>query len=286
MLYINSYGQNILYGTRQKFISIQGAALAMSTSAAVTIIIPNYKTLELTKLCLRSLRKYTDCSRIKVLVVDNNSNDESVEYLRKLKWITLLERDTTGENGPQMHAKALDMAMEHVDTEYVMVIHTDTIVLNSSWLDFMLGKIQRNDNIAAVGSWKLEHVPALKAFFKRWETAIRRMLGRKVLDREHYFRSHCALYKSSVVRESRGFYDGESAGISLFNILREKGYELPFIESEELCRYMAHLNHATMILNPREGDRKTAKASAGRKLKSKLRALNPEVILADDSLDD
>ena len=173
----------------------------MSTSAAVTIIIPNYKTLELTKLCLRSLRKYTDCSRIKVLVVDNNSNDESLEYLRQLEWITLLERDTDGESGPQMHAKALDMAMEYVDTEYVMIMHTDTIVLNSSWLDFMLEKIRRSDNIAAVGSWKLEHVPAVKAFFKRWETAIRRMLGRKVLDREHYFRSHCALYKSAAVRE-------------------------------------------------------------------------------------
>ena len=125
MVYINSYEQNILYGTRQKFISIQGAASTMSTSAAVTIIIPNYKTLELTKLCLRSLRKHTDCSKIKVLVVDNNSNDESVEYLRKLKWITLLERDTTGENGPLMHAKALDMAMEHVDTEYVIKAFTE-----------------------------------------------------------------------------------------------------------------------------------------------------------------
>ena len=91
----------------------------MADKPVITVIVPNYKTLDLTKLCLRSLRKYTDCSRIKVLVVDNDSNDESVEYLRTLDWITLVERKTTGESGPVMHAKALDMAMDMVDTELV-----------------------------------------------------------------------------------------------------------------------------------------------------------------------
>lgn len=257
----------------------------MSYSAEVTIIIPNYKTPELTRLCLRSLRKYTDCSRIKVLVVDNDSADESLEYLRKLKWITLLERTTAGENGPEMHAKALDMAMAYVDTPYVMVIHTDTIVLNNRWLDFMLKCIRKNDNIGGVGSWKLESVSPLKVFFKRIETRIRGMIGRKILDREHYFRSHCALYRSDAVRATNGFYDGESAGVSLFAMLKEQNWELPFIQSEELSSYMAHLNHATMILNPRPGDRKTAKVSAVRKLRDKLRCLNSEDILRDDSLD-
>ena len=46
----------------------------------LTILLPNYKTPELTRLCLRSLRKYPDCSRIKVIAVDNASGDESVEY--------------------------------------------------------------------------------------------------------------------------------------------------------------------------------------------------------------
>lgn len=257
----------------------------MSSSAEVTIIIPNYKTPELTRLCLRSLRKYTDCSKIKVLAVDNDSADESLKYLRKLKWITLLERTTVGESGPVMHAKALDMAMEYVDTPYVMVIHTDTIMLNNRWLDFMLKRIRQSDNIGGVGSWKLESISPIKAFFKRIETRIRKMVKRKVLDREHYFRSHCALYRSDAVRATNGFYDGESAGISLFAMLKKQNWELPFIQSEELSCYMAHLNHATMILNPRPGDRKTAKNSAGRKLRSKLRHLNGEDILQDDSLD-
>ena len=58
----------------------------------LTILLPNYKTPELTRLCLRSLRKYTDCSRIKVIAVDNASGDESLDYLRSLSWIRLIER--------------------------------------------------------------------------------------------------------------------------------------------------------------------------------------------------
>ena len=58
----------------------------------LSILIINYKTPDLTKLCLRLLRKHTDLSKVKIIVVDNDSADESLEYLRKLSWITLIER--------------------------------------------------------------------------------------------------------------------------------------------------------------------------------------------------
>ncbi len=257
----------------------------MAENPIMTVIVPNYKTLDLTKLCLRSLRKYTDCSRIKVLVIDNDSADDSIEYLRTLKWITLIERKTAGESEPEMHAKALDMAMEMVDTEFVLVIHTDTLMISDQWLDFLLDKINAAPDIAGVGSWKLEFVPPVKLFFKRIETFIRRILGRKILDREHYFRSHCALYKSDAVRRTKGFYDNESAGVSMFAILKEQGYSLPFISSEELVRYVRHLNHATMILHPAKESRKSAKTRKLRQLNAELKKLHAEEILADSSLD-
>ena len=56
----------------------------MSTKQ-VTIIVPNYKTYQLTKVCLRLLRKNTDLNHADVIVVDNNSNDESSKYLKSLK---------------------------------------------------------------------------------------------------------------------------------------------------------------------------------------------------------
>ena len=57
-----------------------------------TICIINYKTELLTKLCLRSIRKFTR-TPYQVIVVDNNSCDESLTYLRQVKWIHLIERE-------------------------------------------------------------------------------------------------------------------------------------------------------------------------------------------------
>ena len=60
----------------------------------VSICIVNYKTEELLKLCLRSIRKFTTFP-YEVIVVDNDSGDGSLDYLRSLSSIRLIER--TGE---------------------------------------------------------------------------------------------------------------------------------------------------------------------------------------------
>ena len=67
----------------------------------VTILIPNFRTPEITTICFRLLRKYTPPSRAHVIAIDNDSRDESVAYLRRLKWIELIERTTEpGETPP------------------------------------------------------------------------------------------------------------------------------------------------------------------------------------------
>ena len=251
-----------------------------------TIIIPNYKTPELTKLCLRSLRKHTDLSKARVVVVDNDSADASLEYLRGLTWITLVERKTAGESGPEMHARALDEALKLVDTPFFLVMHTDTIVGSDKWLDYLLGAFKGNPKLAGVGSWKLEKCSKLKYYGQRLEDLVRRIfLRRRHAPEERYLRSHCAMYRTDLVRGcTKGFFDGETAGRSLHRMLVAAGYEMRFLESFELGAYIRHLNHATMILNP-SGEGRTSKASSRRKLADKMDDAAFTAILADDTLD-
>lgn len=63
------------------------------------------------------------------------------------------------------------------------------------------------------------------------------------------------------------------------------GVRAGILPVKELSRYMAHLNHATMILNPELRGRKTTSASAFRKLGDKLNVASYREILLDDSLD-
>jgi len=266
----------------------------------LSILIPQYRTLYLTKLCLRSIKKYTDLNKVKVIVIDNESNDESIEYLRTLKWITLIERKAVeGEPPPQAHVGAMALGMENVTTPYVLSIHTDTIVKSDKWLAFLIDKIEEDENIAGVGSWKLEFTPPLKRFLKAlerfWQLKIwYPIIGKKSGNivghgNNHYFlRSHCALFKTDLVKKyTDGFGDsGECAGKGMSRKLLDQGYDLTFITPHELVKYLEHFNHATMILNPNISGRKTGKKSVYKKLKKELFSAKYQNILNNSSLDD
>ena len=253
---------------------------------SVSIILPNYKTPELTRLCLRSLRKYTPHDEIRIIAIDNASGDESAEYLRSLGWIRLIERtpaDIAGMAPALMHTTAMDLALNEVDTPFVLSFHTDTIVYSPDWLEFLLGRINRNEKIAGVGSWKLEFVPPLKRFGKGIEDGLKQLFGKKKPE-FRFLRSHCALYRTDLLKQhTRGFGDGECAGSSIHRCLTAAGYDMEFIPPEVLIKYMDHLNHATMILNPAIGDRRTSTRRARRSLDARMERYR--AILADDSLD-
>ncbi len=269
------------------------------SSPLVTILLPHYKTLELAKLCLRSLKMHTDLSKIKVLAIDNNSGDESLDYLRSVKWISLIERsDIAGEEPAEMHSKALDIGMQSVVTPYVLSIHTDTIVTNNSWLDFLLGKIQLSEKIAGVGSWKLESVSPLKRFGKVIEEFLQQAIWFPLTkkkrsgiigtgDNYYYLRSHCALYRTELIRKyTRGFSDeAQTAGKVIHRKLVENGFQMLFIEPHELSRYMKHLNHATMILNPAIAGKKTGTKKSYDRIMRELKSVQYDKILNDNSLD-
>ena len=115
-----------------------------------TICIVNYKTLDFIRLSLRSIRKFTG-HPYQVIVVDNNSQDESLEYLKGLRWIRLIERDTTGDNGGgYSHGAALQKGLENCDTEFFVSMHSDTFVLKKSFsIETASGRVR---SIIAVNS--------------------------------------------------------------------------------------------------------------------------------------
>lgn len=264
----------------------------------VTILVPNYKTLDLTKLCLRLLRRHTQMEKIKVIVIDNDSKDESVEYLRSVKGIRLIERSIDKDTSPgNSHALALDEALAQVDTPYVLSFHTDTMVKRDGWLEFLLAEIDKYPNIAGVGSWKLETKPIIKKWAKKIETVYQSVMfplfgkGYGKLEGKgknfFYLRSHCALYRTDLLRKyNLTFADEENtAGKVLHRKLVEQGHEMVFLPSEILERYMIHLNHATGALNPQIRENRRHVSKDIKRINWYLRQLDAENILSDDSLD-
>lgn len=268
------------------------------TIKQVTILIPNYKTPEITKICLRLIRQHTDFNQVEVIVIDNNSNDASSEYLKSLHWITLIERKSKNpETGPLSHSRALDLALKKVKTPFVLSIHTDTFVKNHKWLDVLLTPFKNNPNLAGVGSWKLEYISPTRElghkFEQWWKHLLYKYFGYSRYRAERgdiksqYLRSHCAIYRTDIIRKLKtNFSDGDqTAGKIMHEKMIKAGYEMLFLESAYLGSYIDHLNHATMVLNPELGSSKKLLKTGRKRLLKKMRGIDAEDILNKNQLD-
>lgn len=112
----------------------------------VTVIVVNYKTLELTKTCVQSLRKfYPD---IPLILVDNNSNDASKTYIVSQSnehTTVLLNSKNVG------HGIALHQATMLVNTPYVFTLDSDTEILQKGFVEQMLAYFEVKEKLYAIG---------------------------------------------------------------------------------------------------------------------------------------
>ncbi|HPO90888.1 MAG TPA: glycosyltransferase family A protein [Victivallales bacterium] len=216
----------------------------------------NYKTEQLTRICLNSIRANTKPDEYELIVVDNNSADSSLEYLRSLNWIKLIERkNDVEEGGSRSQGTALDIALKNASGEFFLAMHSDAFVRSPDWLDFLKKKITEAD-YASAGTGKLEITnPIIKLLRDLFD--IKKII-RKISDKKKeifYIRAICAIYKTEVLlKENLSFAKNTDIGVTcakqLYLDLIEKGYKCNVIQTHEMLKYIFHLGHATMALNP------------------------------------
>jgi len=262
-----------------------------------TICIVNYKTLDFTRLCLRSIRKFTKYP-YEVIVVDNDSQDESLEYLKSLSWIRLIERragvDEPG--GGYAHAAGLDLGMENCSTEFFVSMHSDTLVLKNNWLRDLIYYFDNDERIVCVGSGKIELTPKWRLLLKRATDL--RTFKRKVLREpdpagkfRNYNRTICSLYRTDILHRERLSFNmdrdmGLSCGQKLYFELVDHGYKTIELPSSIMNRYIIHLAHVTQVFNPGEFTvRKRTQRKCMRLVDKVMSLVIIQDILADNTLD-
>jgi len=262
----------------------------------VTICVVNYKTPDLTRLCLRSIRKYTDYP-YKVLVIDNDSQDSSVEYLKSLQWIQFVSR-TEKKNlsdGGYDHAAALDMGLAMCDTEYFMAMHSDTFVHEAGWLTDLMRYFQEDPAVVCVGGGKCELTITWRHLIKQLD--FKRNL-RKLIPmpdplglHRYYNRTVCSIYRTDVLKKEKLSFlmdrnRGLTAGKRLYFELVDRGFKTVELPDTVMKQYFWHLAHATQVVNADEYQ------LSGRTLRKVRRLLNEMMnsepvreIMSDASLD-
>lgn len=109
-----------------------------------SIIILSYNTLPLTRLCIESIRTYTEPGTYEILVVDNASKDGSREWLEGEEDIRLIANEKN-EGFPRGCNQGLHIAKGNA----LLLLNSDTIV-TPNWLTNMLTALYSAEDIGAV----------------------------------------------------------------------------------------------------------------------------------------
>ncbi len=262
-----------------------------------TICVVNYKTLDLTRLCLRSIRRFTTYPH-EVIVIDNDSQDASLDYLKSLTWIRLIERRAGADEpgGGYAHAAALDLGLESCNTEFFVSLHSDAYAIKDNWLTHLVGCFGKDRKVACVGSGKIELIPEWRALLKKATDL--RTFKRKILRKpdpvgefRYYNRTICSVYRMDILRKERlsflmGRESGLTGGKKLYFELVDRGYKTVELHTSLISRYIVHIAHATQVVNSHEFNLRKKTLRKCHRLAAKLLSSEPALsMLADDSLD-
>ena len=178
--------------------------------AGVTIVIPNYNGIKYIEDCLRSIRKQT--VPVKVLVVDNGSEDESLKVIKnKFPEVKLIE---LGMNTGFAHG--VNEGIKAADTEYIFLLNNDTVIQEDA-TEQLLKAIKRYPNAFSISAKMLalkgEHLIddtgdyycALGWAFTQGKDA-----DRKLFNKRKKVTSACAgaaMYRKSLLEQVGGFDD-------------------------------------------------------------------------------
>ncbi|HEX7018110.1 MAG TPA: glycosyltransferase family 2 protein [Patescibacteria group bacterium] len=127
----------------------------MSSKPEVSVIIINYNGREYLPTCLSALEKLAfPKTKYEVIVVDNNSQDNSVVYIKKnFPEVTVIQsQENLG------FARGNNVGVHHARGKYVVFLNTDTQV-RPDWLAPLVKRAQSDPQIGAVNSKLLLYYP-------------------------------------------------------------------------------------------------------------------------------
>ena len=110
----------------------------------VSIIIPHWNNVDILSECLNSISS-TDYPDFEIIIVDNASNDNSVEWIKSnYPRVTLIKNDKN-----YGYAGGCNIGADHANGEYLIFLNNDTIQ-EKNWISNLVETMNSNSRIAAL----------------------------------------------------------------------------------------------------------------------------------------
>lgn len=197
-----------------------------------SIIILTYNKLDYTKLCIESIRKYTKADTYEVIVVDNNSTDDTREWLKKQQDLKVILNDENlgFPGGCNVGINAAEQGSD------ILLLNNDTIV-TPRWLENLNNCLYSDEYIGAVGavSNNCANYQAIKTEYKSIEEMLNFAERYNVSDASKWEQKvrligFCMLIKRKVMDEvgllDERFTPGNFEDDDLGYRIQSKGYKL------------------------------------------------------------
>ncbi len=111
----------------------------------LTIVLVFYNQAQLSLLCLRSLLEHADVP-YRLIIVDNNSSDDTGKLLDRLENVLLIRNDDN-----LGFVKAVNQAAAQSDTDYLLLLNNDAVIEDDS-LSTAVDTIRNDKLVGAVGA--------------------------------------------------------------------------------------------------------------------------------------
>ena len=196
-----------------------------------SIIILTYNKLDYTQQCIDSIRHHTTPGSYEMIVVDNNSTDDTPQWLADQSDIRIIQ-NAKNRGFPAGCNQGIDAA----DGDNILLLNNDTVVTHR-WLDNLLDCLYSGDDIGAVGpvtnyafystaiSVDYKSIEEMQRFAQAYNTA-----HDKLPEQRLKLIGFCMLLRRSVVDEigllderfSPGHYEDDDYSLRI----RRAGYRL------------------------------------------------------------
>jgi hypothetical protein len=222
----------------------------------MSVAIVSFNTLALLRVVCGAVRETAPGADL--LVIDTGSMDGSRAWAAARPWCRLELLDHVSP-GPAAHAAALDLALARARRPFLVTLDSDAIPIDPCWLDALAEAL---GGAAGCGTTK---DPGELPWPRR--LLLRAGLLRLEGPEWSYIRPNCALWRVEALRRLGLSFGGGRVGEALARGLARAGEGVIAIPPGRMARFVLHLRHATMALNPalfQEAPRRALRAARRR----------------------
>lgn len=219
----------------------------------VSILIPNYNHVAELSTCINSILEKTTYKNYEIIIIENNSNEETFAYYETLKQYPNIKVVVYKPEGGFNYSAINNFGAKFASGEHILLLNNDIEVISPEWLTEMLMFSQRSD-VGAVGAKlyypddTIQHAGVIIGLltlaghaFKNFPREHPGYFGRASFQQDLSCCTAACLMIPKHVFEEVGGLDEKFAvafnDVDLCMKIRDKGYHIVFTPFAELYHY-------------------------------------------------